>query len=236
MKLGWSVVALVAGVSAANAQQQSTRIARAPVAFAAARAVRARPSAPRIDGVLDDAAWQSAPAITGFLQHDPNEGQPGTERTEARIVYTDAAIYIGVRAYDTHADRIAAQLTRRDDDSPSDWIGVVIDSYRDRRTGFEFAVNPAGVKRDIYWYDDTNTDPSWDAVWDVAVSRDAEGWTAEFRIPFSQLRFANSDEHQFGFDVYRKIARTNELQQWKLIPKNASGTISQMGDLAGIQG
>src|SRR5690349_21362365 len=188
MKLGLSVVSLLVGVSAASAQQLSTRVSTPTTGSAAARAVRANPSAPRVDGLLDDAAWQTAPVITGFIQHDPNEGQAGTERTEARIVYTDDAIYVGVRAFDSQASKISAHLTRRDDDSPSDWIGVVIDSYRDRRTAFEFAVNPAGVKRDIYWYDDSNTDPSWDAVWDVAVSRDADGWTAEFRIPVSQLR------------------------------------------------
>src|SRR5712691_9702125 len=112
--------------------------------MALARAVRARPEAPRLDGRLDDAAWQAAPKLTNFLQHDPHEGQPGTERTEAWVVYTDVALYIGVRAHDSHAEQIAAQLTRRDADSPSDWIGVVIDSYHDRRTAFEFAVNPAG--------------------------------------------------------------------------------------------
>ncbi|MBI4501940.1 MAG: hypothetical protein HY700_12370 [Gemmatimonadetes bacterium] len=224
-----------AWTSLAGAQQQSTRIETTSL-MALARAVRAAPDAVRLDGRLDDATWRNAPAIADFTQRDPNEGQPGTERTEAHVVYTDDAIYIGVRAFDSQPDRITAQLTRRDVDSPSDWIGVVIDSYRDRRTAFEFAVNPAGVKRDVYWYDDSNTDNSWDAVWDVAVSRDAEGWTAEFRIPFSQLRFAETEEHQFGFDVYRKIARLNELQQWKLIPKNASGTISQMGDLTGIRG
>ena len=101
-----------------------------------------------------------------------------------------------VRAYDREPHKIVTYLTRRDDDSPSDWIRVFIDSYHDRRTAYEFAVNPAGVKQDRYWFNDTNNDKSWDAVWDVAVSRDQRGWTADFRIPFSQLRFTPSrDEH-----------------------------------------
>ncbi|MBI4420215.1 MAG: carbohydrate binding family 9 domain-containing protein [Gemmatimonadetes bacterium] len=221
----------------AQVQQLAASGGRIPVAdVTLVRAVRAVPDAPRLDGRLDEATWRRAHLITGFLQREPKEGEAATEQTEAWVVYTDVALYIGVRAHDSRPDAIAAQLTRRDAHSPSDWIGVMIDSYRDRRTAFEFAVNPAGVKRDVYWFDDTNTDDSWDAVWDVAVSRDAEGWTAEFRIPFSQLRFGNAAEHRFGFNVYRKIARLNELQQWKLIPKNASGTVSQMGELSGLDG
>src|SRR3990172_12850473 len=118
----------------------------------------------------------------------------------------------------------------------SDWLAIGIDSYRDRRTAFAFFVNPAGVKRDSYLFDDSNEDYSWDAVWEVATSRDAEGWTAEFRIPFSQLRFPKRDEHQFGFNVYRVIARLNEEHYWRLPPKNQSGMVSRFGDLIGIEG
>ena len=101
-----------------------------------------------------------------------------------------------VRAFDTEPDKIVTYLTRRDLDSPCDWIRILIDSYHDKRTAYEFAVNPSGVKMDRYWYNDNNRDDSWDAVWDVSVSRDRHGWTAEFRIPFSQLRFTPSDgEH-----------------------------------------
>ncbi len=220
----------------ADAQQQSTHIDSSPVTSSyVARAVRAEPGAPALDGTLDDAAWRAAPVITGFIQREPHEGEPGSERTEARVVYTDQALYVGVRAFDRDTAGITALLTRRDASSASDWIKVVIDSYRDRRTAFEFAVNPVGVKRDVYHYDDNSDDDSWDAVWDAAVSRDAEGWTAEFRIPFSQLRFANAPQQVFGFEIVRKIARKAEEQQWKLIPKNANGVVSQFGDLAGIQ-
>ena len=97
-------------------------------------------------------------------------------------------------------------------------------------------VNPAGVKRDIYLFDDTNQDDSWDAVWDVKTSRDELGWSAEFRIPFSQLRFPKADENVFGFNVYRRINRLNEEQYWKLLPKEESGVVSRFGDLNGIRG
>jgi hypothetical protein len=217
------------------AQQTSppfNRTTPVPVAVAAG----AGRGAPAVDGRLDDPVWQAATPITGFTQRDPHEGQPGTERTEARIAYTDDALYVAIRAYDSHPEAIVAQLTRRDEESPSDWLAIGIDSYRDRRTAFAFFVNPAGVKRDSYLFDDSNEDYSWDAVWEVATSRDAEGWTAEFRIPFSQLRFPKRDEHQFGFNVYRVIARLNEEQYWRLPPKNQSGMVSRFGDLIGIEG
>ncbi len=217
----------------ARAQQASTPIPL-PNPVPVATAVRATPAAPVIYGRLDDPAWQAAPAITDLTQREPHEGQPATERTEARVVYTDNALYVAIRAFDSHPDRIVAHLTRRDQDSPSDWVGIAIDSYHDRRTAFVFLVNPAGVKRDLYLYDDNNSDDSWDDVWEVATSRDAQGWTAEFRIPFSQLRFPATPEHEFGFQVYRKIARLNEELWWRLPPRNQAGVVSRFGDLAGI--
>ena len=199
-------------------------------------AVRALPSGPTIDGKLDDEVWQSATPFSDFTQRDPNEGDPPTEETEVRVLYTDAALYVAVRAWDSRPDEIAALLTRRDMESPSDWLGIAIDSYRDRRTAFVFMVNPAGVKRDVYFFDDGNEDESWDAVWDVGISRDNEGWTAEFRIPFSQLRFPNADRHRFGFNVYRKINRLNEEIFWRIPPKAEPGFVSRFGDLEGIAG
>lgn len=226
-------LALVATTSAAAQQSRNGIVAPASTV---AVAVRATPDAPKIDGLLDDGAWQDAPAISGFVQRDPKEGEPGSEPTEARIIYTDDALFVGVRAHDSRADAIAANLTRRDEWSPSDWISIMVDSYYDRRTAFEFAVNPAGVKRDVYRYNDNNEDQGWDAVWDVATSADAEGWTAEFRIPWSQLRFGNGEQQRFGFNVFRRINRLNEEQYWQLLPKNESGFVSKFGDLVGIEG
>jgi hypothetical protein len=236
-----ALLALGAGsAEAQSAQLASSRPARSVEATAArapsvGAAIRAVSGAPRVDGRLDDAAWQGAPVMSGFTQRDPDEGQPGSERTEVRVVYTDDAIFVGVRAHDSRAGEIRAQLTRRDADSPSDWIAIGIDSYYDRRTAYVFQVNPLGVKRDSYLFDDTNEDDSWDAVWDVEVSRDSEGWTAEFRIPFSQLRFARADAHTFGFQVHRVIARRNETQQWRYIPKTEQGMVSKFGDLRGFE-
>jgi hypothetical protein len=189
-----------------------------------------------LDGVLDDPAWAGAEPITDFVQRDPNEGEPATERTVARVLYDDGALYIGIRAYDSEPGQIVGRLTRRDQGSPSDWLVVSVDSYHDRRTAFEFWVNPAGVERDRYRFDDTNWDDSWNAVWDVATSVDEEGWTAEFRIPFSQLRFSTASEQVWGFNITRIIQRKNEVAQWKPIPKDGSGWVSEYGELYGIDG
>lgn len=201
-----------------------------------ALATRANPGTPEIDGRLDEAVWALAEVITDFVQRDPNEGEPASERTEAWVLYDDGALYVGIRAYDSEPDRIVGQLTRRDQHSESDWLAVSIDSYYDRRTAFEFAVNPAGVERDKYLFDDTNEDDSWDAVWDVATRIDEDGWTAEFRIPFSQLRFSEAPEQVWGFNIERIIQRKNETDQWKPISKDASGWVSEYGDLVGIEG
>jgi hypothetical protein len=201
-----------------------------------ARAIRAQPAAPRVDGRLDDPAWAIAPAYSGFVQREPHEGRPSVERTEFRVVYTDEALYVGVRAYDSHPDAIVGQLTRRDQNSPSDEIIVTIDSYRDRRTAFDFWVNPVGVKVDLYRSNDTDEDQSWDAVWDVATTRDEGGWTAEYRIPFSQLRFPRAEQLTFGFNVCRQVLRLNELACWMPLPRSASGIVSLFGDLEGLEG
>ncbi|MGE3526696.1 MAG: DUF5916 domain-containing protein, partial [Gemmatimonadales bacterium] len=127
-------------------------------------------------------------------------------------------------------------LTRRDEASPSDWIGILIDSYHDRRTAFEFLVNPAGVLRDVYHYNDVEEDPSWNAPWEARVSRDTAGWSAEFRIPFSTLRFSRAEQYLFGFNVYRRINRLNEIQYWRLLPRGSASMVALFGDLHGIEG
>jgi hypothetical protein len=219
----------------ATVQAVTDRNAVDPTAMRTAVAVRAR-QAPRVDGQLDEEVWTAAPVSGGFWQVDPDEGEPGTQDTEFRVVYTDAALYIGVRAWDTEPDKIVTRLARRDEDVPSDWIVIAIDSYYDRRTAFAFFVNPAGVKRDQYIFDDGDDDESWDAVWDVATSTDSAGWTAEFRIPFSQLRFSAAERQVFGFQVVRVINRRNEEQHWRLMVKGEAGLVSRFGDLTGMEG
>jgi hypothetical protein len=192
-------------------------------------------SAIRIDGELSEAVWLQAPVITGFRQREPNDGAQASFETEARVAYDGTAMYIAVQALDPDPSRIVGIRTRRDERSPSDWIRVMVDSFHDRRSAYEFAVNPAGVKADAYWFDDRNADTGWDAVWDVAVARSDRGWRAEFRIPFSQLRFHPSADATFGFAVVREIGRLNETTTWPLLSKSANGYVSSFGELTGLR-
>lgn len=207
---------------------------RAPAPSLDALAMPAGVEAIKLDGELAEEVWTRAPVASEFLQRDPTEGAPATHVTEVRVVFDQAALYIAVRAIDPQADQIVGHLTRRDESSPSDWIRVLVDSYRDRRTAYEFSVNAVGVKQDRYWFDDTSSDQSWDAVWDVAIGRSAQGWRAEFRIPFSQLRFKGSTD-AVGFAVVRTVSRINETSSWPLLARSASGYVSSFGELRGLK-
>jgi hypothetical protein len=188
-----------------------------------------------IDGDLSDAGWTSVVPITEFQQREPLEGGPPSQRTEVRVAYDATHLYVAVRALDDDPALIVAHLNRRDEYSPSDWIHILVDSYRDRRTAYEFAVNPVGVKVDKYWFDDGKEDASWDAVWDVQTAVDDRGWRAEFRIPFSQLRFNPASTREFGFAVVREIARINETSTWPLLARSANGYVSSFGQLNGLR-
>ncbi|MFL5468719.1 MAG: DUF5916 domain-containing protein [Gemmatimonadaceae bacterium] len=201
----------------------------------AAMASRAN-TAPVLDGKTDDAAWQNAQVIDQFLEYDPKKGAETRFKTEVRVTYDDRNLYVLARMYDPAPDSIVSLLSRRDVRTASEQLKLMIDSYHDRRTGYEFCVNPAGVKRDFYVYNDNNEDQTWDGVWDVATRVDSLGWVAEFRIPFSQLRFNNKDEHTFGFMVVRDVARTSARISWPLYDRDKQGYFSQLGDLGGIRG
>lgn len=189
---------------------------------------------PVIDGKDDDAIWRDAPPITAFLQWQPTEGKPPRFKTEAKVAYDAANLYVFVRAFDPHPDSIIKILERRDTFTPSDMIWLFVDSYHDHRTGFEFGVNAAGVKIDQAIYDDGNEDSAWDGVWDVATRIDSLGWTAEFRIPLSQLRYSRDRNHTFGFTIDRDIYRYNERVSWPIFRQSKTGFVSQFGSLQGL--
>jgi len=233
------ILASALAVQSADAQSQrsATPTAANPAARPQAMAVRLAGVAPKLDGVLDDAAWAAAQPVSGFVQRAPNPGAPGTLRTEARVLYDDAALYVAVRAYDPHPDSIEAPVGRRDlSGVSSDWVHVMLDSYNDRRTAFRFSVNAAGVQKDAFHSNDTNEDLGWDAVWESAVKTDSAGWVAEFRIPLSQLRFASGDSPRWGLQVSREIARRSEIDDWSQVKPDVNGFVSQFGDLGGITG
>src|SRR5688572_9584169 len=184
-------------------------------AVATASAVRAE-QPPRIDARTDDAIWQSAPRFSDFRMFEPKVDIEPTFKTEFQVTYDEKNLYVLVRMFDPHPDSIMHALSRRDVRGPSDQIKLLIDSYDDKRSGFEFAVNPDGVKRDFVMSNDGNEDGSWNGVWDVATVVDSLGWVAEFRIPLSQPRYAPADVHTFGFGIWRDIQRYRERSSWPL--------------------
>src|SRR6185503_18265344 len=210
-----------------------------PSSPAAATAVAKRTAdAIVIDGKDADEVWRTAQAFRGFRQMQPvSDGEPSVE-TEFKIAYDDHNFYAFVRAFDPHPDSIKSLLARRDARVCCDQIKLVIDSYHDRRTGFEFAVNPAGVKRDYAVYGDgEQEDDAWDAVWEVQTHVDSLGWTAEFRIPLSQLRYPHAETNTFGFGIWRDIDRRGgERVSWPLFSRSRRGFISQLGEVQGLDG
>ena len=239
-----AVTAIALGIAAAPLDQEqrpvrdvaaTTRASAPPDSPPVASAMRAAQQ-PAIDGRDDDDAWKTAPRFTQFHQFEPEPSGAPSHPTDFRVVYDDDNLYVFVRAHDPHPDSIMRALTRRDVRGSSDQIKIIIDSFNDGRTGFQFAVNPDGVKRDFAVYDDTREDGSWNGVWDVATAVDSLGWTAEFRIPFSQLRYADAASHTFGFGVWRDIERYRERVSWPAFMRDQQGFMSQMGRLNGIDG
>ncbi|CAN5852934.1 hypothetical protein BH23GEM6_BH23GEM6_23590 [soil metagenome] len=186
----------------------------------------------RVDGRLDEEVWSRATPVTEFIQFDPNEGQPASEGTEVRFLFDDDAIYIGARLYDSHP--VTTRLARRDQWAVSDWLTVIFDSHHDHRTAYGFEVNPSGVRRDQSRTASGSEDDSWDPVWQVATSIDEEGWTAEMRIPFSQLRFNAGPRQTWGLQIERQIARRNEFSVFSFTPRSQPGGIPRFGHLEGL--
>ena len=186
-----------------------------------------------IDGSLDESCWAKAPKQGGFVQHFPTFGVKPDHDTTFAIMFDDAAIYVGVWCSDDHPELIRALLTRRDVDAVADEVILGFDSYHDRRTAYSFQLNAAGVERDQLFYDDQNSDDTWDAVWTGDSKITPTGWTAEFRIPLNQLRY-RSGEPEWGFQILRQVGRTQEQSTWSPWPRNAPQIVSKFGVLDGV--
>ena len=227
--LSWCFAAFV-GNASAQQTARSQNDAR-PVAQAALRQGEVT-----IDGRLDESAWARATPITELIQSTPDEGKPPSQRTELRILYDAGAIYIGARMYDTlGAKGVRSALARRDqvmngdNNLTSDEIALVFDTFRDKNSRSWFELNPAGVKGDHQ-----NGDSSYDPVWEGATKIDSLGWTAEFRIPFSQLRFSRQTHQIWGMQIWRTIDRRNERDMWAFWRSNEFGGPPYFGTLEGI--
>lgn len=196
-----------------------------------------RTSSPELDGRLDDAAWARAAWIADFVQKEPEQGAAPSVATEIAFVYDDEALYVGARMRATAEGEIADQLTRRDDMSTgTDRLIVSLDTFHDGRTAYSFAVTAAGVRID--WFHPTDQeghhDHTFDPVWAAKTEVTGEGWTAEMRIPFSQLRFSAASRQVWGVNVNRTIPALDEEQYWVLVPRDETGWASRFGELTGI--
>ena len=188
-----------------------------------------------VDGVLSEADWQSLTPVTRFIQGEPNQGAEPTQLTEVRVAYDDAALYVGARMHDTHPDSILARLCRRDVSVPADKFSVFVDPFHDKRNGYYFQVNAAGTQYDGTLFNNDWDESSWDGVWEGRARTDAQGWTCEMRIPFSQMRFQKKDQYVWGINFRRDIQRTNERDWVVFVPKNESGFVSRFPSLLGIE-
>lgn len=244
-----------------QAQQTSTYASRPADAIGAARiatAVRTT-EVPTLDGVLDDRAWQQAPPITGFVQSEPAEGQPASEKTEVRIVYDDRYIYVGVICYDTDPSQVIVTDTRRDSGlGEMDSFQMIFDTYHDRQNGFVFGTNAAGIQYDAQVRDEGETQASgggptlgtggraqtgsgggvnvnWDASWDVKAHIGEIGWTAEFRIPLRSLRYGPPPQ-VWGVNFLRNIRRSREQAFWSPMARQYNlSRLSSAGVLQGLE-
>lgn len=189
-----------------------------------------------IDGHLDDPAWESVEWGSDFIQREPYEGKAPSQKTAFKILYDDDNLYIAVHAYDTEPDKIVRRMSRRDGFA-GDWVEINIDSYFDHRTAFSFTITAAGVKGDeVISNDGDNWDTSWDPIWYAKTAIDEQGWTAEMRIPFSQLRFGNKEEQIWGIQFTRRLFSKDERSNWQFIPRDAPGWVHLFGELHGIKG
>ena len=250
-------VALPRAALAQNGPVQANGTTTAAAAPIEGRAVAASET-PLIDGVLDDAAWQGAPVLTDFIQREPFDGQPASERTEVRVLYDDDAVYVGVWAFDGDPSGIIPGDRIRDTEvSASDAVLLAFDTYHDNQNAFVFGTTPSGIEYDgqvanegqgggFFLGGGSNTqrrmqsgagggfNKNWDGSWNVATSRDGQGWYAEFRIPFNTVRYGTNPT--WGFNVSRSIRRRNEESFWSAVPREFNlYRLNYAGDLAGLR-
>ena len=189
-----------------------------------------------LDGRLDETVWRTAPAATDFRQSEPREGDPATQRTEVRFAYDDDALYVGARMFDElGAAGVQTRLVRRDGNTDADYLQLIFDTYHDHLGRAFFAINPSGVRHDSYAAGGSGDDSSWDPVWEAKTTIDSLGWTAELRIPFSQLRYPRDPRQTWGLQIWRQANRLNELSQWAFWRRNEVGGAQRFGHLLELE-
>ena len=193
-------------------------------------------TAPEIDGQMNDSCWNTVEWEGDFIQIQPSENKPPSQQTSFKILFDDNNLYVFIRAFDTEPKKISRRISRRDN-FEGDKVSIQIDSYYDQQTAFSFTATAAGSKGDeAITQDGNNWDESWNPIWYLKTSIDDKGWCAEMKIPLSQLRFGNKEEHVWGIQVMRQIFRLEERSMWQFIPKGSPGFVHLFGELHGING
>jgi hypothetical protein len=219
--------ALVSGVIAVLLQIPPA-LAQAPAQPPAVEAVRTQ-TPPVVDGILDDAVWENALIIDDFTMQVPDEGVPASERTVVRILYDSDNLYLGIRLYDSQPEKVRASALSRDsfDTASGEQIAWAIDSSDSGRDGFWFSTNPGGAQIDSQVFNEGQIfDREWDGIWESAARIDDQGWTAEVRIPFFNLRFLKGPENVMRINFFRAIRHKNEEDYAPFIPRNYQGSMS----------
>ncbi|HUM46569.1 MAG TPA: DUF5916 domain-containing protein [Chitinophagales bacterium] len=188
----------------------------------------------QVDGELNDAPWATASLANDFIQLEPDPGKPAVQKTEVKVLYDDVAIYVGAVMYDTSEKAINTELSERDKLNVADWFGVFIDCYRDGLNGVGMIITASGVENDAK-YSVLGEDFSWDAVWSCKVTVTDHQWTAEFRIPYSALRFPGDAEQTWRINFGRFITHSREKSFWSEIDPEENGFLNQAGILTGIK-
>jgi hypothetical protein len=219
--------------------------AEAPVAEAFAASFRVEvpylQAGPEIDGRIEEAAWEQAVLLTDLRQFEPEQGAPASERTEARLAYDEARLYIGIRCHDSEPRKVVANAMFRDAYlGNDDYLEILLDTFHDRQNAFVFSVNPLAAQVDgLVRNEGSDVNYNWDGVWEAEASRDQQGWTVEIAIPFKTLRFARAAEQTWGFNLHRSIPRKRENLLWKPMARTSGNAtqyqVSQFGDLVGIR-
>ena len=190
---------------------------------------------PTIDGLLNDPVWNTVEWAGDYIENQPDENTPPSQQTKFKIVYDNKYLYIGVRCMDNEPDKIVKRMSRRDG-FDGDWVEFNIDSYHDKRTAFSFTVTAAGVKGDeLISENGNNWDDSWNPIWYTRTHVDEEGWTAELKIPFSQIKFSQQEEQVWGLQSTRRFFREEERSLWQRKPIDQPGWVSEFGELHGLR-